>query len=275
MNRKSKLLTFLLSILPGLSYVYLDNIQRGAVFFVSLITNLFIMFFTIEILGIYQGEALVIIFPIIWLIGMVDSMILVDKINKGYINNVEDYNKEFALEWGSKIPNKQVIAMALSIIPGAGHMYLNLKGQGIQLMGAFFLPFFLTDLLEINFLMFLVPMVWFYSLFDAMHKASEENLKDTNIPIFSSLKENTFLIKDKSKILGYLLITIGCIAIFQNILVDGFDALIKHLGITKYISIYEIKRYLTTGIVGIIFIIGGIKLLHGSKKYNLNKEGEI
>lgn len=200
MNKKSKLVTLLLSIIPGLSHVYLENIQRGAVFFASLIANLFMMFFTIEILGIYQGEALVIVFPIIWLIAIVDSMILVDKINNGCINRVEDYNKGFALEWGSKIKNKKVIAMALSIIPGAGHMYLNLKEQGVQLMSVFFLPFFLTDLLQINFFMFLVPIVWFYSFFDAMHKASEENLENTNIPIFSSLRENAFLRKNKHKL---------------------------------------------------------------------------
>ncbi|WP_145993127.1 hypothetical protein [Tepidibacter mesophilus] len=266
MNKKSKLFTFVLSIIPGLSHVYLDNIQRGVVFFVSLIANLFMVFFTVEILGIYQGEALLIVFPIIWLIGMVDSMILVDKINKGYISSVEDYNKEFNLELGSTIQNKKVIAMVLSIIPGAGHMYLNLKEQGVQLMCTFFLPFFLTDFLEINFFMLLVPIIWFYSLFDAMHKASEENLQGKDVSIFSSLKENTFLTKDKSKIFGYALITIGCIVIFQNILIDGFDTLIKYIGITKYISIYTIKRYLTTVVVGSVFIVGGIKLLNVNKK---------
>lgn len=275
MNKKSKLLTFLLSIVPGLSHVYLDNIQRGAVFFASLIVNSFMMFFTIEILGIYQGEALVIIFPIIWLIAVVDSMILVENINKGYIDSVKDYNKEFVLGWGSKMQNKKVISMALSIIPGAGHMYLNLKEQGVQLMSAFFLPFFLTDFLEVNFFMILVPIVWFYSLFDAMHKASEENLEETNISIFSSLAENTFLTKEKSKIFGYILIAIGCIAIFQNILIDGFDVLIKHIGITKYISIYTLKRYLTAGSIGIVFIIGGIKLVRGSKKSDSHKKEEI
>ncbi|WFD11491.1 hypothetical protein [Tepidibacter hydrothermalis] len=275
MNRKNKLITFLLSIIPGLSHVYLDNIQRGAIFFASLVCNLFMMFFTIEILGIYEGEALAIVFPIIWLIGMVDSMVLVDKINKGYIGSVEEYNKEFDLLWGSKIKNKKVIAMLLSIIPGAGHMYLNLKEQGVQLMSAFFLPFFLTDFLDANFFLILVPIVWFYSIFDAMHKASQENLEETNISIFSSLTENTFLTKEKSKIFGYILISIGCIAIFQNILIDGFDTLIKHLGITKYISIYTLKRYLTSGSIGILFIIGGIKLIRGSKKNNSYKKEKI
>lgn len=275
MNKKSKLLTFLLSMLPGLSHVYLDNIQRGAVFFTSLVLNLFMMFFTIEILGIYEGEALAVVFPVIWLIGMVDSMVLVDKINKGYIGSIEDYNEEFNLRWGSKIKNKKVIATALSIIPGAGHMYLNLKEQGVWLMGAFFLPFFLTDLLEVNFFMILVPIVWFYSLFDAMHKASEENIEDTGISMFKGLKENTFFTKEKSKIFGYILISIGCIAIFQNILIDGVYTLIRHLGITEHLNMYRIKRYLKTGIVGILFIISGIKLLKGSKKYNLHKGEEV
>lgn len=78
----------------------------------------------------------------------------------------------------------KVIATFLSIVPGAGHMYLGLQKRGLQLMIAFFACIYILDVLRLSLFLFLVPILWFYSFFDALQlisKQDREQLQD--IPI--------------------------------------------------------------------------------------------
>jgi TM2 domain-containing membrane protein YozV len=103
-------------------------------------------------------------------------MILADKINM-YANNpgVREGDSRLLPNYEEIAKqNKKVIAMFLSIIPGVGHLYLGMQRQGIELMASFFLLFYLTDWVRFSGFMILAPIIWFYSLFDVMHKVSGE-----------------------------------------------------------------------------------------------------
>ena len=52
-----------------------------------------------------------------------------------------------------------------SLFPGAGEMYLGFLRQGTSIMILFFGIFALTAGFNLNFLMFLLPVVWCYSFF--------------------------------------------------------------------------------------------------------------
>ncbi len=263
MHKKSKLLTFVFSIVPGMGQIYIGDVNRGLGFLAAVIMNLIVIIFCEAVLGMNIGKALVFLFPIIWIVGMVDSMILVDKMNKD--RNIEKKeDTKFILEGEANMQNKKIIAMALSVIPGAGHMYLDLKKQGVQLMGMFFLSFFLVDFLSTSFFMIFIPIIWFYSLFDVMHKVSQEEIKDSDIPIWHFLNEKTKN-KDRNKIIGYGLIFIGLIAILQKILLPIVE---------EYIC-WGIMKYMQTGIAALLFILGGIKLVIGSKKEKIQDKEKI
>lgn len=68
------------------------------------------------------------------------------------------------------------VTFILSCLPGAGHMYLGLNKRGLQFMAAFFGTIFLIDLVRIGPLMpFLLVIIWFYSMFDALQMTSRIN----------------------------------------------------------------------------------------------------
>lgn len=148
------------------------------------------------------------------------------------------------------------VTMFLSIIPGAAHMYLSFKIQGVQLMSIFFLSFFIADFFRTSVFMVVAPIVWFYSLFDALDKLEKEAVEDKGLSIFNYLNENLFGNNDKSKILGYSLIFIGFLIMLQKVVFPI---------IGRYID-FEFTRYIQTLIAAIVFIFGGIKLVRGSKK---------
>jgi len=74
------------------------------------------------------------------------------------------------------------LTFMFTMLPGAGHMYLGLLRQGVQLMISFFLCFYLADWLKTSAFLVIAPIIWFYSFFDSMNKVnSEEAVEDGDI----------------------------------------------------------------------------------------------
>lgn len=97
---------------------------------------------------------------ILWLIALIDLFSAWRKleIRELYTESqgIED------IEVDSKI-NRKTLTLALSIVPGAGHMYLGYQSEGLVLMGAFFFSIFFMGWLGISLLLFILPLIWFYS----------------------------------------------------------------------------------------------------------------
>ncbi|HSH35093.1 MAG TPA: hypothetical protein VK998_02420, partial [Schnuerera sp.] len=149
-----------------------------------------------------------------------------------------------------KQSNKKTITMALSVIPGAGHMYLGYQKKGLAIMGAFFFTIFFMGWLGLSLFLFVLPLIWFYSFFDALHSFSEDD---------GIKKEDKFVLPNiKSQWIGWGLISIGILIVIERILYPLIPG--------------EIRNYIQTSIVSIIFIAGGIKLLNKSK--GEEEEGE-
>lgn len=262
MKQKSKFTTFLLSFIPGLSHFYLGYPERGLIYLIifgAIGLGSFIMAMatsnTIFILLFVVGESL------IWLIALIDAFSTIN--NTPYINPNEDLENENQEK--KELENKKVIALALSIIPGAGHMYLGYQEKGLIIMGSFFFTIFFMGWLNLSVLLFLLPLIWFYSFFDAFHtlngKISEDINMERLMPIF------------KPRYIGLGLIGLGVLSIFQKILYPVFqDVLYKFFdgGIA-----FRINNYIQTGIVSIIFIIGGIKLLKSNKEVEDKEDIEV
>ena len=131
-------------------------------------------------------------------------------------------------------------------------------------MSLFFLTIFISDWINLGFLGVLAPIIWFYSFFDAGHKASQEQpLVDGTLEILKGFTTKDYLSKDLNKIFGYGLIIVGIIALVDKTLFP----LLADLNFSNAFRnfIYGFRNYLRTGVVSALLIIVGLKLLSGSK----------
>ncbi|MGX1901433.1 hypothetical protein ACT3HK_08715 [Thermolongibacillus altinsuensis] len=256
-----KFYTILLSFIPGLGHFQLGLMTRGLTLLISFF-GLMIMVFFVTILT-HEESFLVFlgILPIIWIYNMFDMIQQLNRKQNGepLVDRTIFEDFEAKREDGRK---SKTIATILSIFPGAGHMYLGLQRRGLQLMAAFLLAIYVMDVLRLSAFFFLIPLIWFYSFFDALQKASkygEEELED--IPIVSYFVNH-------QKWIGIGLLLLGFYYLFDSILLPAFAS---HLSKLLQIDIYYwYNQFFQTTIVCILLIGGGFKLLLGSKE---KKEG--
>lgn len=247
MRRKSKFITFLLSFIPGLSHFYLGYPERGVIYLflfggvtvgsIGMGMLTYSDFFLVTLCG---GAG------IIWLIALIDAFSI--------ISNMRYYGDNMEMEGSlnrdeEKFMNKKVITLGLSMIPGAGHMYLGYQKKGLVFMGVFFFSIFLMGWLNLSFLLFLLPLIWFYAFFDAFHTLKGDRTEEIDI--------EDLLPAIKHEHIGIGLIGIGMLIILQKMLYPI---------LATYIN-YEIRNYIQSSIVSLIFIIVGIKML--KKKKNI------
>lgn len=254
-----------LSLVPGLGHFQLGLMNRGLTLLASFFGLGAMILFVTALSGYAVFFVFLIILPVIWIYGFFDVLHQLDKKKQGEPlvdrSILEDF--EARREDGKK---SRAIATFLSIFPGAGHLYLGLQRRGIQLMAAFLFAIYILDVLHLGIFLFLVPIIWFYSFFDGMQKASRighEPLDDA--PIISYLVNN-------QKWLGMGLIALGVYYLFTNIFMPVFGP-----AINAFLNIdirYWFDRYFQVAVVCLILIGGGIKLLFGSKKKDTTKEGK-
>jgi len=242
MQRKSRFLTVLFSFLPGLGQLYLGCTERAiaffGLFFAAIAGTLLLDSLTH---GMDFTVLLVVILPLIWLVALVDAMSV---FNRQMGTEMPAAGKD--APYGEKNgDNRKLTAVALSVVPGAGHMYLGMMNKGVQLMGGFFFALFLMGWLNVSLFIFVLPVIWFYGLFDAMHRADAAGeMAETEDPL-------SVLINTYPKLLGWGLISLGCLAIFDRI-------------VSPFLT-WAIRNYLQTGIVAALLIASGIKLITGSR----------
>jgi hypothetical protein len=257
-KKKSKFVAFILSFLPGLSHLYVGYKERAIIFFVLFMGAIF----SVTGLSAIANDSnyfllLLLIYPLLWFISMVDAVSLTDRYfgeqggngEEGLFNGI---NHPDDPSWFN-LSNKKLITVVLSMVPGAGHMYLGLQNRGLALMTLFFFSAFLMGWLRMSVFIFVLPVIWFYSLFDAYHRVEnspwpKENgsgFEDREFPLFSWFSEHP-------QWTGWALIILGCLVAFERII--------------SPLLTWEVKNYLQTGIVALILIGGGIKLLLGSRQ---------
>lgn len=243
MKEKSKFVSFLLSFVPGLSHLYLGFGDRGAIFLVVF----FVLIFGLAGLSIMahnEGFIAILVFAllILWLIALIDASSMRKKAIYNESNNIgKEISDEDRKE--AKKANKKTIAMTLSIIPGAGHMYLGYQKKGLVIMGTFFFAVFFMGWLNLSLFLFVLPLIWFYSFFDVLHSVDGNNIENDEISFV--------LPKIKPEWVGWTLIGIGLLVIVERILYPMLS--------------YEIRNYIQTSIVSLVFILGGIKILKKNK----------
>jgi len=254
--------TILLSLIPGLGHFNLGLMNRGLTFLIGFFgLGIMIVFIT---LVTHQGGfiAFLGILPIIWIYNIFDSIQLITRKQSGeeledrtVLEDFEDARRE----QGKK---SKALATILSVFPGAGHMYLGLQRRGLQLMAAFLFGIYILDILRLSLFLFLIPLIWFYSFFDALQKVSkhgEEELED--VPLVSYFINH-------QRWIGIGLLALGLYYMFDNIVVPVIGPSIRQ-GLGIDIS-YWYYNYFQMAVICILLIGGGLKLLVGSKNRKEN-----
>lgn len=249
--------TIVLSFIPGLGHFQIGLMNRGLTLLASFL-GLGVMVTFVTALT-HRPEFMVFLaaLPIIWVYGFFDVVQQVNKKQRGEELMDRSIFEDFEMrrEDGKK---SKSIATFLAIFPGAGHLYLGLQRRGIQLMAVFLFSIYILDILRLGIFLFLIPIIWFYSFFDAMQKVSrygEESIED--VPIIAYFLNH-------QKWIGIGLIVVGLYYMAMNI---AFPVLSPML--SRFFNLdfqYWFQRYFQTGLVCILLIGGGIKLLSGSKQ---------
>lgn len=256
--------TIVLSIVPGLGHFQLGLMNRG----LTLLVSFFGLGAMVIFVSVLAGREVFLIFlamlPIIWVYGFFDAMQQLNKKQQGEVLTDRSILEDFE-ERREDSKKSKAIATLLSIFPGAGHLYLGLQRRGIQFMAAFLFSIYILDVLHLGIFLFLVPIIWFYSFFDGLQKASQIDtgpVEDT--PIISYLVNN-------QKWVGIGLIALGVYYLFSSILMPILGPIMTE--VLEIDFVYWFDRYFQVTIVCLLLIGGGTKLLLGSKNKASDEEG--
>ncbi|WP_026678390.1 hypothetical protein [Fictibacillus gelatini] len=253
--------TMLFGFVPGLGHFHLGLMNRGLTFMIGFF-GLIVMILFVAVIS-NEGGFLVFlgVLPIVWIYSFYDVVQQLNKKQRGEVlfdrTILEDFEEK--REEGKK---SKTIATLLAIFPGAGHMYLGLQRRGFQLMASFLLAIYILDVLHLLVFLFLIPLLWFFSFFDCLQKATKhgkEPLEDAPLIAYFS---------NHQKWIGIVLIVLGVFYLFDHVVMPVFGPKLQaflHVNVQMFYDVY-----FQTTIVSFLIIAGGLKLLFGSKE---KKEG--
>jgi len=168
-----------------------------------------------------------------------------------------------------------------SIIPGCGLMYLGYMKKGLQVMlmfaatcfiGSFFSNYSIGWFGALFFL--LLPIIWFYQMFDAMHTVARMKNQGIELPAddgfylldnilrFSPTQNWT---RTTAKIIAGILISVGSFSLVLGTLNTLLRYSLFDEKTQKILHLINnaIRHDLIPAIVSIVLIIAGIRLLRG------------
>ncbi|CAG7652427.1 hypothetical protein PAESOLCIP111_06533 [Paenibacillus solanacearum] len=249
--------TILLSFIPGLGHLQLGLMQRGLAFLIVFF-GMTVMIFFVAAMTHRDGFFVFLgILPIIWLYGLFDCVQQLNRKENGEPLQDRTIFEDFQEGRDAGKKNK-TMATLLAMFPGAGHMYLGLQKRGLQFMAAFLFSIYIMDTLRLSLFLFLIPILWFYSFFDALQhisKVGREELRD--VPIVDWLIHH-------QRWIGLAILGLGVYYLFDQVLVNALDLWLTAEQMRRFT--YWFDRYFQTTIVCVLLIGGGIRLLLGSKK---------
>lgn len=253
-HQREKTRTIMFSLVPGLGHMSLGLMQRGITILISFIGWMAIVIFLSAI--IHRAEMLVFLFvlPVIWIYSMFDVISQLHAKQRG--ERLEDRaifeDMETFIGSGKK---SKVLAIALSIFPGAGHLYLGLQKRGLQLMGGFLLAIFILDNMRLSLFFFLLPLFWCFAFFDAVQQTSRyENQTLTDEPVLTQLVPY-------QRWFGIGLLGFGVYYLLDRVAAE----VTSHFSRELYSQYMQVKYMIPTAVVAFIMIIVGLRLAFGSK----------
>ena len=123
-------------------------------------------------------------------------------------------------------------------------------------MAAFLLSIYVLDLLRLSIFLIAIPLIWFYSLFDALKAINRYlewgELRDVPVVEWGSRNQ---------KWLGLGLIFFGGYYLLDRIVIKFLSRVFDHLPLQVWYS-----QYFQTALVAVLLIVIGVVLLVGSNR---------
>lgn len=165
-------------------------------------------------------------------------------------------NKYYSYEKGTNNMRKSKFwTFVLSFFPGVGHMYLGLMKQGVQLMSLFFGIIAIASLLNMEFFCFLLPIIWFYGIFDATEKCNNQYInKNENLELINWIYKGNINYKIDRKLVGYIFMILAGIILLNNIIIPIISTMFGG-------QYWFITSMINNMVLVIIFIWGGYTLI--------------
>jgi len=254
-QQKERTRVILLSFVPGLGHYQLGMMQRGLTAMIAFFGVAILVFF-ITVLTHNEGFiAFLLALPVLWFYTMFDALKQLQLKHSGFEPMDNSLFDDFHLsdDYGRK---NRTLATIIAIFPGAAHLYLHMNKRGIQLMASFLFAVYVLDMMRLSFFLFLIPILWFYSFFDALQSiAKYENGTLTDKPLIENWTAH-------NKMIGILLVILGGYYAFKQVIMQVLYELFPNSSYTHWFSSFG-----QTVIVAAILIGAGFKLLLHRKKY--------
>ncbi|WP_314589663.1 hypothetical protein [Paenibacillus terrigena] len=254
-QESERFFTILLSFVPGLGHFYLGLMHRGLSFLIAFFGLGTMLIFVTAVTN--QGGFAVFLglLPIIWLYCMFDAVQAAHRKQQGDLLLDRTLFDDFD-SFREDGRRSKMLAMVLSLLPGAGHMYLGLQKRGLQLMVGFLGSIYILDFMRLSLFFFFIPLIWCFSFFDTLQQLNRYSrgdlLRDT--PIVRWLPTH-------NRWMGFGLIVIGAYYMFDQIALPMLENYFPN-----WIVRYQVQQYFQTLVIAVLFIGGGVKLLFGGKK---------
>ncbi|WP_411678527.1 hypothetical protein [Caproicibacter sp.] len=160
------------------------------------------------------------------------------------------------------------LTVLFAILPGAGHMFLGFMKRGLSLMSMFFLTIFLSSWLGIGPLLYLLPVLWFYSFFDCINLAWADDqefgaAQDRYLFHLNGLSELNGKFSGKGGLYA------GIALIFFGIYLIGLKLLSQfRFGLLPLAARYfqALLSVFPQVFLGVVIILIGIRLIKGKKE---------
>ena len=170
----------------------------------------------------------------------------------------------------------KILFFLFSLIPGAAHMYIGLVKRGLVIMLALVAGAGLAMMADTPAFLLVLPVLWFYSFFDAWNKyhLPEDKLakvQDDFLFFLNAMPENVRSDPRFKKVASAIIA--GAYLIWDQIIVR---VLIRLLSDTDAEILSQISYKLPQVAVAVILIVVGIKLISHKKREldRKNNEGE-
>ena len=170
------------------------------------------------------------------------------------------------------------LTFCFSLLPGAGEMYLGFMKQGVSLMGIFFLIWAVSGLLNLPALLFVEPVIWFYSFFHVhnLNSMPDEEFYAVEDDFLFHQSDFPFLSREwlckNRKAAAIVLIVLGIILLW-NYLMDFLYMVMGMFSFSR--QVYAVFRMFGTfslrALFSVFIILLGIHLVR-SKKQELHNE---
>lgn len=170
------------------------------------------------------------------------------------------------------------LTFCCSLLPGAGEMYLGFMKQGVSLMGLFFLVWAVSGILNLAALLFVEPVIWFYSFFHVHNLSSLPDEEFYAIEDDFLFHRSSFPFLDREwldrnrKAAAAVLILLGVILLW-NYLMDFLYMVLGMFSFSRrlYAAFRMFGTFSLRALFSIFIIMLGIHLIR-SKKQELHDE---